>query len=144
MKNSFTKRSLLFVSLTALAILPFLESHAALEIVEPTALCDRFEKKDELELCQKFVAAKKPDTYFASACQSLNDAKLFMKCLETAAKAEVDPKQLDSCGGEDVEDPARWSCLQKLASQKASQFQRMPASAPTKGKVKSKSSTKAD
>lgn len=115
------------VSLLALAILPALSSHAALEIVEPTALCDRFEKKSEERKCLSFVKSKKPDTYVASACQSMDDDKLFMQCLDFAAKAEVDPRDLETCAQEDLSDQERMSCLQRTAQRKGGKFQRLPA-----------------
>lgn len=113
--------------LTGFSMAPLFYTHAALEVVEPTALCDRFAKKSEVQACLKLVDQKKPDTYFASACNALEDHKIFMQCLEFAAQAEVDPRQLDSCGKEEFTDQERWGCLKKMAQQKNSKFQRVPA-----------------
>lgn len=121
------RKSLFVFSLTALACLPQLESQAALEIVEPAALCDRFEKKADEKKCLNFVNTKKPDTYVSSTCQSLDDNKLFMQCLEFATKAEIDPRELESCAVEEMSDQERMSCLRKTADKKGSKFQRLPA-----------------
>lgn len=115
------------LSLTALAILPQLESRAALEVVEPAALCDRFDRKADEKRCLNFVNAQKPDTYVASTCQAMDDNKLFFQCLEFAAKAEVDPRELEACAGEDMSDQERLSCLKKTADKKGVKFQRLPA-----------------
>lgn len=123
----FMRKILFVVSLTALALLPRLETRAALEIVEPAALCDRFEKKADEKKCLNFVNTKKPDTYVASTCQSLDDNKLFMQCLEFATKAEIDPRELETCAQEDLSDQERMSCLRKTADKKGPKFQRMPA-----------------
>lgn len=121
-------RKILFVlSLTALALLPRLETRAALEIVEPAALCDRFEKKADEKKCLNFVNTKKPDTYVASTCQALDDNKLFMQCLEFATKAEIDPRELETCAQEDLSDQERMSCLRRTADKKGPKFQRLPA-----------------
>lgn len=103
-------------------------TEAALEVVDPSSLCERFTSPSEIQKCEKFVETKKPDTYIASSCQALDDDKLFMSCLEFATKAEVDPRALENCGGDKLSDQERWSCLQKTASRPtSSKFQRMPA-----------------
>lgn len=114
-------------SLTALSLLPVVGSRAAFEVVEPSALCDRFDRKSDEKKCLDFVAQKKPDTYVSSTCQTIDDNKLFMQCLEFAAATEVDPRELGTCAQEDMSDQERWSCLQKTAAKKGSKYQRLPA-----------------
>lgn len=101
---------------------------AALEIVDPGSLCERFEKKEDLKNCQQLVDTKRPDTYVASACQNLDDNKLFLQCLDFASRVEVDPKQLETCAKEELTDQERWSCLQKTAKLAVGKYQRLPAS----------------
>lgn len=122
-----TRKILFLLSLIALALLPQIESRAALEVVEPAALCDRFDHKSEEKKCLKFVNDKKPDTYVSSTCQAMDDNKMFFQCLEFAAKAEVDPRELEACATEDMSDQERLSCLKKTADRKGSKFQRLPA-----------------
>jgi len=120
-KTSVLLFSFFISTLTAWASL------AALEVVEPAALCDRFEKKSDEAKCLKFVNEKKPDTYVSSTCQSIDDNNLFMQCLDFATKAEIDPRELETCAVEDLSDQERWACLKKTAKNSGTQFQRLPA-----------------
>lgn len=114
--------------LVALSLLPWVESRAALEVVEPSALCERFERKNDVQKCMKLVNEQKADAYVASSCDNLEESKLFMKCLEFSTQAEVDPRQLEKCGSDpQMADEARWKCIQGSAGRGASKFQRMPA-----------------
>lgn len=121
---------------TATFFVYVLSANAALEIVDPVTLCERFDVPKEKKGCLNFVKKNAPDTYVASSCGALDDDKVFMECLKFATKAELDPKALEGCSPAKLSDKERMNCLHRLSSKNKDKFQRLPANLKPQAKPK--------
>ena len=110
----------------------FTPAHATLDVIEPTALCDRFLGEKEKQDCEQYMQKKKPDTYVSSVCQNAFDDKAFYQCIDLAAQFALDPKKIETCDEDGISDDSRLQCLRKLAKGSRTSFQRLPASIPRK------------
>jgi hypothetical protein len=100
----------------------------AIDAVSPKSLCDRFATKGEQKKCQAKIDRMELDSYLASVCEKQFSDEGFWSCLELGKSLSFDPKVMDPCFGTDLSDTQRLECLHGIASQKTSEFQRLPAS----------------
>lgn len=104
----------------------------AIDAVNPSSLCDRFVTKPEQHKCQARIDKLDPDSYLASACEKQFSEEAFWSCLELGKSMAFDPKKMDPCFGNEINDTQRLECLKKVATAKSESFQRFPAATSSK------------
>ncbi len=73
----------------------------ALEAMDPASLCSRMIHETGKKECEIKAKKLKLDWYAATACNALNDDKIFMNCWQKIAGSEFNPEALGRC----VENP---------------------------------------
>ena len=129
------------IVLVLLALLPLKAFSAALvDAVEPSHSCERLIDSNQKQNCQKITKRQTMDSYLAATCEKQSDDKFFMDCISLADQMHFDPRKLQKCGSDEMEDQARIDCLKVTGTPwKIGKSDREPA---TVGTRKSKSMKK--
>lgn len=97
----------------------------AIEPMDPKAMCEqRMIHADQRQECKKKASTLKLDWYVATACNALNDDKMFLACWQSVSGGEFNPEALSRCvESPDDTDEAILTCIVSLKNK------RSPASA---------------
>lgn len=109
MKSLWTLFSLFILSFTLLPT-----TVRAIDAIQPESLCDRFVNPVEHKNCFLKLKKQDPDSYLSAICQKQFEDELFWKCLEKGRNFSFDPRKIDSCSSDTLNDKQRIDCIQKI------------------------------
>jgi hypothetical protein len=91
------------------------QSSFALEAMNPVSLCGRMINASEKKECEMKAKKLKLDWYAATACNAVNDNKIFMNCWQNVSGAEFNPEALGRCvENPDDNDDVIYKCIVSL------------------------------
>ncbi len=92
----------------------------ALEAMNPVSLCSRMIHETGKKECDIQASKLKLDWYAATACNALNDDKVFLSCWKSISGAEFNPEALGRCvENPDDSDDAILDCIMSLKNNRS-------------------------